>query len=144
MSRAQPPRAFRVSSPPSARLCSFIYSPRRPQSPNSTRASATTSKPTKVAVEIHAAANPPPQRLQVPVSALPSFGFVLRSRHNSRFSFSCSVLVANPHRTLFQGHRPPLLSRARVGRLRLQSRLQVSSRQASKRLGVFGLLSTVL
>ena len=66
------------------------------------------SNSSKSAAKIRAATNPPLQRLRVSVSSWPGFGIVLRSRRNSLFPISCSVLVANARRTSFQGHRPPI------------------------------------
>jgi len=109
MTRAQQSRAFHASYPLPAQLYPFKYSPAALQSPISTRAPAATSVLAKIAAEIRAEANPPLQRLQVLVSSSPGFGIVLRSRRNLPFTLYCSVLVANLHRTLFQGRRPPIV-----------------------------------
>ena len=106
--RAQPPRVFHVSSPFPVGLWPFKYSPRRPQSPNSSRAAAAASNFAKVAAKIRAATNPPLQRLRVSVISWPGFRIALRSRRNSLFPILRSVLVANARRTSFQGRRPPI------------------------------------
>ena len=97
-----------ASYPSSTRLLPSKYSPRCPQLPTSTRAPAVASMLTKIAAEIQAATNPPPQRGPTPVGSLPGFVSVVRSRRDLSSVLYCSVLVANPCRTSFQGDRPPL------------------------------------
>ena len=139
---SHPPRAIRASNPCSARLPSLNSGPATPQPPYPNPATAAASKLAKLAAEIRAEVISSSQRVPTSVSVLPSFGFVLRSRRNSHFSFSCFLCVANPRRTLQRLAVRRLPSRARVGRPRLQSWPPVSSHQASKRSCTFGSLSS--
>ena len=105
----QQSRTIRASSPFPARLLPFIYPPRCPATPISTRAPAAAQFPPILAAAIHAESNSPLCRVLATVSDLPTFSSLLRSRRGVSFVFFCFLRVHNLRRTSLQSRRPPFV-----------------------------------